>query len=854
MPLYKAHFRALRVVAIAGITAMLALWMLLSLLRPTPLAAHTTNRAVAQTGPAALCDGVSDLPTAECEALIALYAATSGPDWVNHSNWMTTTGGITPCDWHGVVCESGHVTQLLLGANGLKGSLPAAIGGFSQLAHLSLPGNLLYGNVPDSVCALQDTVQMADIGYNGLDSTNRRIRGCLDVLDPDWRSTQTVAPRDLRVSGFFSDALQIAWTPIQYTADGGFYEVSYATNVTGTYSVHGQTVDKLANGYRLDGLEPGRTYHIRVRAVTPAHPAQTNELRSPAADTVATTRAPGNGVLVIAYFPADNDLAPYIPYVIERFRRGTAANPNVRVLLLADGDGQDDTRVVEIADDRVTPTDVVVNQWGVQELDTADPEVLAWFLTAARERYPAERTVAILMGHGIALTPDVSWLPDAPDAEPTTPLPGIPPLPRGHDFTPGDITSGSFMSTLALGRALSMATNDGADPFDLLFFDQCFQGNLDILYEVRGAAEVFVASPNYAWLVGAYDKYLAQFTPTATAEEMAHAIIHIYQRSLNDFHPNAIFWLTRDDITTIANAVSDLGAALQRAVRNGEGVPIYGAATNGKYADTTQCGRQNLTLGPPDELIGAGHFAQNLQSGFPAGDSAGVHAAADALLTALARVQNTYRVGHPYLALDEIWDYDDSITLLAPLRRDTPAEVAWRASIYNGAVAAPAQWSISPTQTVLVTSTFAFVEDGMWDEFIAEWYTTPMTPTVGEWCHYIPPAMVVTDTVEAISLTVSPVEASEGAVQLDWTETNDDTATEYNVYVQGPFDVDWVLLAALPLSESTLLHEALESGATYQYMVLARSVDGFAAQSNAAEWSVPTAAPERQIYVPIASR
>ena len=45
------------------------------------------------------------------------------------------------------------------------------------------------------------------------------------------------------------------------------------------------------------------------------------------------------------------------------------------------------------------------------------------------------------------------------------------------------------------------------------------KGNLDVLYEVQQAGEVFVASPNYAWGAFAYDRYLPYFTADATVEQ-----------------------------------------------------------------------------------------------------------------------------------------------------------------------------------------------------------------------------------------------------------------------------------------------------------------------------------------------
>ncbi len=101
----------------------------------------------------------------------------------------------------------------------------------------------------------------------------------------------------------------------------------------------------------MDGLTPGESYFFAVRTVTPAHGDQPDALVSaPSFSAGATLAANGERVLVAAYFPADNDLAPEIPYVVERLRRGTALNPNVQVVLLVDGRQDGDSRgIMELA-------------------------------------------------------------------------------------------------------------------------------------------------------------------------------------------------------------------------------------------------------------------------------------------------------------------------------------------------------------------------------------------------------------------------------------------------------------------------------------------------------------------------
>ena len=91
------------------------------------------------------CPEVSEIPTLECEALVALYNATDGPNWTNNSGWLETDA---PCSWHGVTCSVGHVTELNLDFNQLSGSIPAELGDLSNLTDLLLNRNQLSGSIP----------------------------------------------------------------------------------------------------------------------------------------------------------------------------------------------------------------------------------------------------------------------------------------------------------------------------------------------------------------------------------------------------------------------------------------------------------------------------------------------------------------------------------------------------------------------------------------------------------------------------------------------------------------------------------------------------------------------------------
>ena len=102
-------------------------------------------------------------------ALVALYNATDGPNWVDNTNWLTDA----PLgEWYGVSTDrQGRVVRLHLSGrwdgralestpHGLSGAIPPELGSLSRLEQLYLDQNALSGSIPPELGGLSNLVRL----------------------------------------------------------------------------------------------------------------------------------------------------------------------------------------------------------------------------------------------------------------------------------------------------------------------------------------------------------------------------------------------------------------------------------------------------------------------------------------------------------------------------------------------------------------------------------------------------------------------------------------------------------------------------------------------------------------------
>jgi len=102
------------------------------------------------------------ISNAERDALIGLYNTTNGAQW--SQSWDFTKD---PRTWYGILVKSGHVQEINLKANALKGTFPANLSSFKNLKKLDLSNNQLAGEVSPSISALPELIRL-DISNNHL--------------------------------------------------------------------------------------------------------------------------------------------------------------------------------------------------------------------------------------------------------------------------------------------------------------------------------------------------------------------------------------------------------------------------------------------------------------------------------------------------------------------------------------------------------------------------------------------------------------------------------------------------------------------------------------------------------------
>ena len=181
-----------------------------------------------------------------------------------------------------IPAELGNLTylqSLRLGHNHLNGEIPDTLGNLTQLWEMFVNSNQLTGPIPTSLSNLAGLAD-TDIGYGALYASDEALITFLNSKDPNWASTQTIAPTQVTATSLDHAVIMVSWLPVTYTADSGYYRVLISENPGGPYTLARQTTDKATAAVDVTGLTPGTRYYFVVRTVTNAHANNPNIVES----------------------------------------------------------------------------------------------------------------------------------------------------------------------------------------------------------------------------------------------------------------------------------------------------------------------------------------------------------------------------------------------------------------------------------------------------------------------------------------------------------------------------------------------------------------------------------------------
>ena len=174
-------------------------------------------------------DGTSE--ATDREALVALYNATDGPNWINNTNWLSDE----PLDkWYGVeIVHTGtdRVIHLKLRKNNLHGELPSELASLSRLNILDLSSNELSGQIPSELASLS-RLNILDLSSNelsgqipselgsilhlqGLDLYSNRLSGDIPPQLGNLQELTYISVQDNQLTGGippeFGQLAQVTW-------------------------------------------------------------------------------------------------------------------------------------------------------------------------------------------------------------------------------------------------------------------------------------------------------------------------------------------------------------------------------------------------------------------------------------------------------------------------------------------------------------------------------------------------------------------------------------------------------------------------------------------------------------------
>jgi hypothetical protein len=495
---------------------------------------------------------------------------------------------------------------------------------------------------------------------------------------------------------------------------------------------------------------------------------------------------------MLLYLNGDNDLSQAMFDTVDSL---IASGPSQYANVLALVDGYSGSRrgtvLYELSYGRATVLDVPSVTTG--ERNMGDGQTLIDFVTWARTNYPARHSMLSILDHG------GGWAPSTNDF-----IPGATPHRRGWlagnsglswDFNPGAGFSEDYdyLDSPEIGQALASITNSGASKLDVLFYDVCLMGMLEVAYQIKDYASYFVSSQNIGWAPDGdqnrYVRTIQGLQPATDGRAMASLLVRSYAESLPPVgHPFTISAVDTSQLASIANATNQLALALSQRVTNQASAARLKSAYNA--AQKIDYDADFFIEPNTDGFVDLYDFALQIAQQFTSDQVVTQHANTiiAGLNTGVITEQHTLVNGSPWVYPDRIWSLDrvHGLSIFLPLGEDLLLEVPSAQALAAPAEAAAVNLPLRDTYT---GSQLSYVGATKWKDLIDTYYNIVATPVPtstagGPIDGLLPPDILPPQTIITVTSTVTDSQSvfpRGAAITISWAATDSQLGVDGSV-------------------------------------------------------------------------
>jgi parallel beta-helix repeat protein len=377
---------------------------------------------------------------------------------------------------------------------------------------------------------------------------------------------------------------------------------------------------------------------------------------------------------ILLYLNGDNDLDESLR---DTFANLIAAGPSPRanVLVLQDAPTTtlvySNTSLYDLTSGQAISLSVTFSptQTVPGELDMGDGQTLINFAAWGRSYYPARHTLLSIVDHGGGWAPGLESYPDGTV------------LYRHHGWLAGnsglswDFTNGyDYLTSPMLKQALATIANNGVKPIDVVFYDVCLMGMMEVAYQIKDYASYFVSSQNMGWApTGADNRYVRivhNLGSATTAQQMAELVVQSYADSMPPHeHPFTIAAIDVGQLPAVTSAINQLGLTISQTLSSA----AHAEALHDVYTSTQKIDYDgDFQIEPAtDGFVDLYDFAIQAAQRYT---EPAIISAAQAVTASLenAIVAERHQSDTPWMAPDRYWDLDrvHGLSIFLPLGED----------------------------------------------------------------------------------------------------------------------------------------------------------------------------------------